>query len=89
MSERRTDTYVVSEEMVDRFQPGGRYQIILVAARRAHDLQKGKQPLIEDWEEHSWNVVALKELERGLIPDTYPVGFVDPHIEEEEEEENA
>ena len=81
------DTYIVPDKVVEKFGPGGRYQLVIVAARRAHDLQRGKTPLIDDWEGHKWNVVALKEIEAGLIPPTYPHGFVEP--EEKEEEENA
>jgi len=80
------DTYIVPDEVVEKFKPGGRYQMIIVASRRAHDLQKGATPLISDWKEHKWNVVALKEIEAGLIPVTYPHGFVEPEAKEEEEE---
>lgn len=84
MIREQLDTYIVPNELVLKF-PGGRYQMIIVATKRAHDLQKGKRPLIDDWERHKWNVIALKELEAGVIPITYPQGFVDPHTEEEEE----
>ena len=80
---QRDDTYIVPSEVIERF-PGGRYQLITVAAKRAHDLQKGATPLIEEWKEHKWNVVALKELEAELIPITYPYGYVEPDAEEEE-----
>ena len=83
----KQDTYIVPNEVVERV-PGGRHQLIILASKRAHDLQKGMKPLIDDWEGHKSVVIALKEFEAGLIPLTYPHGFVDPH-EAEEEEENV
>jgi len=56
-----------------------------VASRRAHDLQKGMKPLIDDIEGHKYPTIALKEIEAGLITQNYPKDFVDPHTEEEEE----
>ena len=82
---QRDDTYIVPNEVVSRI-PGGRYQLIITASRRAHDLQKGLKPLIKLEEYHKPTVIALMEVEAGLIPLTYPHGFVDPHDYDEEEE---
>ena len=81
----------VSHIVDGKFQseyPGGKYNLIIVAARRAHDLQKGMKPLIDDIEGHKYPTIALKEIEAGLITHNYPNDFVDPHVEEEEETEN-
>ena len=81
-------SHIIDDAFATNF-PGGKYNLIIIAARRAHDLQKGKQPLIDDIEGHKWPTIALKEIEAGLITHNYPMDFVDPHIEEEEVEENV
>jgi len=77
-------THIVDDDFCNNF-PGGKYNLIIVASKRAHDLQKGKTPLINDWKGHKWPTIALMEIEAGLIPDTYPHGFIDPTIIDKEE----
>jgi DNA-directed RNA polymerase omega subunit len=69
--------------------PGGKYNLIIVASRRAHDLQKGMKPLVDNIEGHKYPTIALMEIEAGLITHNYPNDFVEPHDEEEEETENV
>jgi len=79
------ETHMVPDGVRQKFENAGRYELIVVAARRAHDLQTGSKPLIDDWAQHKWSVVALKEIEAGLIPVTYPHGYTEPKDEEEEQ----
>lgn len=88
MAYSRITTHIIDDKFATDF-PGGKYNLIIVASRRAHDLQKGKQPLINDTEGHKWPTIALKEIEAGLITHNYPMDFVDTHVEEEEVEENV
>lgn len=56
---------VTIENAVD--QIGNRFDLILVASRRAHQLQsEGKPPFI-DPENDKETVIALREIEKGLI----------------------
>jgi DNA-directed RNA polymerase omega subunit len=77
-------THIVDPDFQSNY-PGGKYNLVIVAGRRAHDLQKGMKPLIDDVEGHKPPSIALKEIEAGLIPHTYPKGWTDPHKVEEEE----
>lgn len=79
-----TTTHIVDDIFATNY-PGGKYNLIIVAARRAHDLQKGAKPLIDNIEGHKYPTIALKEIEAGLITHNYPRDFIDPHNEEEEE----
>jgi len=87
MAYSKTTTHIVDPTFQANY-PGGKYNLIIVAGRRAHDLQKGMKPLIDDVEGHKYPTIALKEIEAGLITENYPADFVDPHVEEEEETEN-
>ena len=84
MAYNATTSHIVDDIFASNY-PGGKYNLIIVAARRAHDLQKGMKPLIDDIEGHKCPTIALKEIEAGLITHNYPKDFVDPHKEEEEE----
>ena len=56
---------VTVEDAVDRV--GNRFDLILLAARRARQLAvQGKEPLVEVKNEKP-TVIALREIERGLI----------------------
>jgi DNA-directed RNA polymerase omega subunit len=88
MAYSKTTTHIVDDRFASNY-PGGKYNLIIVAARRAHDLQKGMKPLIDDIEGHKYPTIALKEIEAGLITHNYPRDFIDPHKEEEEVEENV
>lgn len=55
---------VTVEEAVDRI--GNRFDLVLVAARRARQIAQGKEPLIETSNEKA-TVIALREIEAGLI----------------------
>ena len=58
---------VTVEEAVDRI--GNRFDLVLVAARRARQIAQGKEPLIETSNEKA-TVIALREIEAGLIDAT-------------------
>ncbi|MCK5479747.1 MAG: DNA-directed RNA polymerase subunit omega [Gammaproteobacteria bacterium] len=66
-----------------------RFQLVLVATKRARQLANGVQPLVE-WENDKPTIVALREIAEGLIDASildeplYPV-----MTEEESEEESA
>ena len=56
---------VTVEDAVDKI--GNRFDLILVAARRARQLAvEGKEPMV-DIENDKPTVVALREIEKGLI----------------------
>ncbi|EKE84457.1 DNA-directed RNA polymerase subunit omega [Idiomarina xiamenensis] len=57
---------VTVEDAVDRI--GNRFDLILVAARRARQLAHGKDPLLElKNDKEKPTVVALREIEEGLV----------------------
>ncbi|MEO3677502.1 MAG: DNA-directed RNA polymerase subunit omega [Pseudomonadota bacterium] len=59
---------VTVQDAVDKI--GNRFDLILVAARRARQLAvEGKEPLV-DIENDKPTVVALREIEKGLITNT-------------------
>jgi len=55
---------VTVEDCLDNMD--NRFQLVLVAAKRARQLEKGKDALLE-WEEDKPTVVALREIAAGLI----------------------
>ena len=55
---------VTVEDAVDRV--GNRFDLILLASRRARQLANGKEPLVETKNEKP-TVIALREIEHGLI----------------------
>lgn len=79
------ESFIVSDETAVNF-PGGKYAMIITAGLRAHDLQRGAKPLIAGLETHKPTVVALMEIEQGLISPNYPHDHVEPKTEEAEEE---
>ncbi|MEE2023856.1 MULTISPECIES: DNA-directed RNA polymerase subunit omega [Alkalimonas] len=59
---------VTVEDAVDKI--GNRFDLILVAARRARQISvEGKDPLV-DWENDKSTVIALREIEQGLITES-------------------
>jgi DNA-directed RNA polymerase subunit omega len=59
--------YIVTEKLRERFT--NIYQLNIVAAARAHAIERGSTPRIskEECGEHKPTVIALKEMEAGLI----------------------
>lgn len=55
---------VTVEDCLDNVD--NRFQLVLVAAKRARQLTMGKEPLV-DWENDKATVVALREISEGLI----------------------
>ncbi len=66
---------------------GNRFDLVLVAARRARQLQSGgKDPLVPE-ENDKVTVIALREVEEGLI--TRPILDACERQEQQEEREGA
>jgi len=80
------ESFIVSNDTAVAF-PGGKYAMVITAGIRAHDLQRGAKPLIPDLETHKPTVVALMEIEKGLITASYPHDHVEPSTDEKKEEE--
>lgn len=60
-------------------QAGGQFELIMLAAKRGKDLQRGAKPLTENLG-NSEAVTALHEIEEGLIgPDYMNQDAFDPH----------
>ena len=55
---------ITVEDCLDRVE--NRFELVLVAARRARDLALGKEALV-DWENDKPTVVALRELAEGKL----------------------
>ncbi|MGD2136911.1 MAG: DNA-directed RNA polymerase subunit omega [Gammaproteobacteria bacterium] len=55
---------VTVEDCLDRVD--NRFQLVLVATKRARQLANGVQPLVE-WEKDKPTIVALREIADGLI----------------------
>ena len=76
-------SFTVEVETEQKF-PGGKYAMVIVAGQRAHDLQRGAKPLIPGLESHKPTVVALMEIDAGLVTSNYPDDHVEPKTKEEE-----
>ncbi len=63
-----------------------RFQLVLVATKRARQLANGVQPLVE-WENDKPTIVALREIAEGLIDASILDEPLYPVMEEEETEE--
>jgi len=59
-----------------------RFQLVLVATRRARQIANGKEPMVP-WENDKPTVVALREIANGLVGRE----ILDTPVEEEVEEE--
>ncbi len=60
-----------------------RFQLVLVASKRARQLANGVQPLVE-WENDKPTIVALREIAEGLIDASILEEPLYPVMEEEE-----
>jgi len=74
---------VTVEDCLDKVD--NRFQLVLVATKRARQLSNGVQPLVE-WENDKPTIVALREIAEGLIGPSILDEPVHPVFEEEEEE---
>ena len=63
---------------------GGKDGRVVGAGQRALDLQRGAKPLIAGLESHKATVVALMEIDAGLVTANYPDDHVEPKSKEEE-----
>lgn len=59
-----------------------RFQLVLIATKRARQLANGMQPLV-DWENDKPTIVALREIADGLIDSSILDEPVHPVVEEE------
>ena len=77
---------VTVEDCLDKVD--NRFQLVLVATKRARQLANGVQPLVE-WENDKPTIVALREIADGLIGPSILDEPIHPVFEEEETEEQA
>jgi len=85
MAYNAKESFIVTNDTASKF-PGGKYAMVITAGIRAHDLQRGAKPLIPGLETHKPTVVALMEIEEGLITAGYPHDHVEPSTDEKKEE---
>ena len=74
---------VTVEDCLDKVD--NRFQLVLVATKRARQLANGVQPLVE-WENDKPTIVALREIAAGLIGPSILEEPTHPVFEEEETE---
>jgi DNA-directed RNA polymerase subunit omega len=74
---------VTVEDCLDKVD--NRFQLVLVATKRARQLANGVQPLVE-WENDKPTIVALREIAAGLIGPSILDEPTHPVFEEEETE---
>ena len=77
---------VTVEDCLDKVD--NRFQLVLVATKRARQLANGVQPLVE-WENDKPTIVALREIAEGLIGPSILDEPIHPVFEEEAVEEQA
>ena len=77
---------VTVEDCLDKVD--NRFQLVLVATKRARQLANGVQPLVE-WENDKPTIVALREIAEGLIGPSILDEPIHPVFEEEEEDRRA
>ena len=77
---------VTVEDCLDKVD--NRFQLVLVATKRARQLANGVQPLVE-WENDKPTIVALREIAAGLIGPSILDEPLHPVFEEEETEEQV
>lgn len=71
---------VTVEDAVDKI--GGRFDLIMVASKRARQLATGGcEPLVE-WDNDKPTVVALREIEAGLVDASNVERLGEPVVEE-------
>ena len=74
---------VTVEDCLDKVD--NRFQLVLVATKRARQLANGVQPLV-DWENDKPTIVALREIAEGLIGPSILDEPIHPVFEDEETE---
>jgi DNA-directed RNA polymerase subunit omega len=74
---------VTVEDCLDKVD--NRFQLVLVATKRARQLANGAQPLVE-WENDKPTIVALREIADGLIGPSILDELLHPMIDEEDSE---
>ena len=74
---------VTVEDCLDKVD--NRFQLVLVATKRARQLANGVQPLVE-WENDKPTIVALREIAEGLIGPSILDEPVHSVFEDDEEE---
>ena len=77
---------VTVEDCLDKVD--NRFQLVLVATKRARQLANGVQPPVE-WENDKPTIVALREIAEGLIGPSILDEPIHPVFEEEETEVQA
>ena len=75
---------VTVEDCLDKVD--NRFQLVLVATKRARQLANGVQPLVE-WENDKPTIVALREIAEGLIGPAILDEPLHPVVEEDTEDE--
>ncbi len=77
---------VTVQDAVDKI--GNRFDLVLVSAKRARQLAtQGKDPMV-DWDNDKPTVVALREIEEGLV-NRGNVDRLGQVVEEEQEQDYA
>ncbi|UDG79429.1 DNA-directed RNA polymerase subunit omega [Candidatus Ecksteinia adelgidicola] len=64
---------------------GNRFDLVLVAARRARQIQTGSQNILVSEENDKHTVIALREIETGLIT----LKILDLHEHRDQKKENT
>ena len=77
---------VTVEDCLDKVD--NRFQLVLVATKRARQLANGVQPLVQ-WENDKPTIVALREIADGLVGPSILDEPLHPVVEESTEEEIA
>jgi len=77
---------VTVEDCLDKVD--NRFQLVLVATKRARQLANGVQPLVE-WENDKPTIVALREIAEGLIGPSILDEPAHPVFEDEETEDEV
>ena len=75
---------VTVEDCLDKVD--NRFQLVLVATKRARQLANGVQPLVE-WENDKPTIVALREIADGLVGPGILDEPLHPAVEENTEED--
>ena len=74
---------ITIEDCLDKVS--NRFELVLLATKRARDLLTGKSEPKVAWENDKCTVVALREIAEGLIDESY-TNKVPEHFESTEEE---
>lgn len=63
--------------------PDSKFSFVVLAARRARQLQSGARPLIDLPRSHKFTRIAMEELQRGLLEYELPEALLPPQQREE------